>query len=129
MTQALKKMRDTSSAVKLASTPVKLAQEIELIQARLAVLSELESTLERDDATLRAQRAAILLHGFGDGSRQSKIGPASCRPSAVPLRTKAAYRGLTKFPRVSRVLVFGMDRRDGRRTRPLLYPASAHETK
>jgi hypothetical protein len=88
MTQALKKMCDTSSAVKLA-------REIELIQARLAVLSELESTLERDDTTLRAQRAAILLHGFGDGSRQSKIGPASCRPSAVPLRTKAAYRGLT----------------------------------
>ena len=98
MTQALKKMRDTSSAVKLASTPVKLAQEIELIQARLAVLSELESTLEKDDTTLSAQRATILLHGFGDGSQQSKIGLASCRPSAVPLPTKVVYPGLTKFP-------------------------------
>ena len=85
MTHALKETRATSAR----------AREIELIQTRLAVLSELERTLERDNATLRAQRAAILLHGFGDGSRQSKIGPASCRPSAVPLRTKAAYRGLT----------------------------------
>jgi len=91
MTQALKKMRDTSSAVKLA-------REIELIQTRLAVLSELESTLERDDTTLRAQPAAILLHGFGGGSRQSKIGPTSCRPSAVPSPTRVVYPGRTKFP-------------------------------
>ena len=74
------------------------AREIELIQTRLAVLSELESTLERDHTTLRAQRAAILLRGFGGGSRQSKIGRASCRPRVVPLPTKVVYPGLTKSP-------------------------------
>ena len=47
MTQAFRKTRATSAR----------AREIELIQTRLAVLSELESTLERDNATLRAQRA------------------------------------------------------------------------
>jgi hypothetical protein len=74
------------------------AREIELIQTRLAVLSELESTLERDKATLRAQRAAILLRGFSGGSRQSKIGPAPCRHLAVPLPTTVVYPGLTKSP-------------------------------
>jgi hypothetical protein len=73
------------------------AREIELIHTRLAVLSELESALERDHATLRAQRGATLLRGFG-GSRQSKIGRASCRLRAVPLPTKVVYPGLTKSP-------------------------------
>jgi hypothetical protein len=88
MSHALKKTRAISAR----------AREIELIQTRLAVLSELESTLARDNTTLRAQRAAILLHSFGGGSRQSKIGPASCRPLAVPLPTEVVYPGLTKSP-------------------------------
>ena len=58
MAQAFEKTMDTSSA---------RAREIELIQTRLAMLSEIESTVERD-AILRAQRAAILLHSFGGGS-------------------------------------------------------------
>ena len=97
MTQAFKKTRATSAR----------AREIELIQTRLAVLSELESTLEKDNATLRAllaqravraRRAAILLHSFGGGPRQSKIGRGSCRPLAVPLPIKVVYPGLTKSP-------------------------------
>ena len=72
------------------------AREIELIQTRLAMLSELESTLERDNTALLAQRAAILLHSFGGGRRRSKIGRSSCRPLAVPLPTKVIYPGLTK---------------------------------
>jgi hypothetical protein len=88
MTHALKKPRATSAR----------AREIELVQTRLAVLSELENTLETNYAALHDLQAAILLHGFGDGSRQLKIGPASCRPSAVPLPTKVVYPGLTKFP-------------------------------
>jgi hypothetical protein len=91
MTQAFRRTRATSAR----------AGEIELIQTRLAVLSELESTLERDNATLRAQRAqraAILLHRFGGGPRQSKVGRASRRPSAVPLPTNVVYPGQTKSP-------------------------------
>ena len=86
MTHALKKTRATSAR----------AREIELIQTRLAVLSELETTLERDKATLRAQRAAILLHRFGGGLRRLKIGRAFCRPLAVPLPIKVVCPGLTK---------------------------------
>ena len=74
------------------------AREIELIQTRLAVLSELESTLERDNTTLRALRAAILQLGSRDGPRQSEIGRASCRHLAVPLPTTVVYPGLTKSP-------------------------------
>ena len=86
MTQAFKKMHAISAR----------AQEIELIQTRLAVLSELESTLKRDNTALLAQRAAILQHSFGDGSGRSKIGRAFCRPGAVPLPTKGVYPGLTE---------------------------------
>jgi hypothetical protein len=91
MTCASKKTRGTSAR----------AREIKLIKKRLAMLSELESTLERDNATLlapRARRAAILLHSFGGGPWQSKIGRASCRPLAVRLLTKVVDRGLTKSP-------------------------------
>jgi hypothetical protein len=88
MTDAFKKTRATSAR----------EREIELIQARLAVLSEFESALERDNATLRAQRAAILQLSFGGGSRQSKIGLDSCQPLAVPSAIKVVYPGLTKFP-------------------------------
>ena len=94
MSHALKKTRAISAR----------AREIESIQTRLAVLSEIETTLERDSAALRAQlaqrvqRPAILPHSFGGGRRQSKIGRASCRPLAVPLPTKVVYPGLTKSP-------------------------------
>lgn len=94
MTQAFRKARASSAR----------AREIELIQTRLAVLSELESTLEKDKATLlaqralRAPRAATLLRSFGGGPRQSKIGRASCRPLAVSLPTKVVYPGPTKSP-------------------------------
>ena len=97
MTQAFRRARAASAR----------AREIELIQTSLAVLSELESTLERDNATLRAQRAllaqrarraAVLLHSFSGGPRRSKIGRDYCRPLAVPLPTKVAYPGLTKSP-------------------------------
>jgi len=88
MTHALKKTRATSAR----------AREIELIQKRLAVLSELEITLKRDNTTRRALRAAILQLGFHDGPRQSEIGRASCRPLAVPSPIKVVYPGLTKSP-------------------------------
>src|SRR5262249_33731029 len=88
MTHALRKTRATSSR----------AREIELIQTRLAVLSEWESTLERDYAALHDLRAAILMLDFHGRPRRSKIGRASCRPRAVPLPTKVVYPGLTKFP-------------------------------
>jgi hypothetical protein len=88
MTQTFKKTRANSAR----------AREIELIQARLAVLSEIELTLERDKTALRAQRAAILLHSIGGGSRQSEIGLGSCRPPVVPSPTKVVYPGLTKSP-------------------------------
>ena len=88
MTHALKETRAISAR----------AREIELIQARLAVLSELESTLKRDDAALRDLRAAILMLDFHGGPRQSEIGRASCRHLAVPLPTTVVYPGLTKSP-------------------------------
>ena len=88
MTRALKKTRAISAR----------AREVELIQTRLAMLSGLESTLERDKTTLHGLRAAILQLGSRNCPRQSEIGRASCRPLAVPLPTKVVYPGLTKSP-------------------------------
>ena len=88
MTQAFKKMHAISAR----------AQEIELIQTRLAVLSEIENTLERDKTTLHSLRAAILQLGSRNGPRQSEIDRASCRPLAVPSPIKVVYPGPTKSP-------------------------------
>ena len=88
MTHALKETRATSAR----------AREIELIQTRLAALSEIESTLERDKTTLLGLRASILQLGSRNGPRQSEIGRASCRPRAVPLPTEVVCLGLTKSP-------------------------------
>ena len=88
MAQAVRRTQATSAR----------AREIELIQARLAVLSELESTLMRDDAALHDLQAAILMLDFHCGPRQSEIGRASCRPRAVPLPTEVVCLGLTKSP-------------------------------
>jgi hypothetical protein len=88
MSHALKKTRAISAR----------AREIESIQTRLAVLSEIESTLERDKTTLHGLRAAILQLGSRNGPRQSEIGRASCRPLAVPSPIKVVYPGLTKSP-------------------------------
>ena len=88
MSHALKKTRAISAR----------AREIELIQTRLTVLSEMESTLESGKTTLHGLRAAILQLGSRNCPRQSEVGRASCRPLAVPLPTEVVYPGLTKSP-------------------------------
>jgi len=91
MTNALKKTRAAFAR----------AREIELIQTRLAVLSELESAIETNYAALHDLRAAILQLRSRAGPRQSEIGRASYRSSAVPSAIKVVYPGLTKSQWVS----------------------------